>query len=96
MKLQSTNIIKMATLQLNSYGLASMKAPHNLKQTTNTFKTLKPSTHSSFSRLKIRAVGTVPESKSDAKEPEDPPSISFAFVHVSETLISFRIILIHH
>ncbi|KAG8643401.1 hypothetical protein MANES_11G036400v8 [Manihot esculenta] len=71
----------MATLQLNSYGLASMKAPHNLKQTTNTFKTLKPSTHSSFSRLKIRAVGTVPESKSDAKEPEDPPSISFAFVH---------------
>ncbi|KAJ9179224.1 hypothetical protein P3X46_011034 [Hevea brasiliensis] len=71
----------MGTLQLNSYGLASLKVPQNLKQTTNTLKNLKPPTHISFSRLKIRAVGTVPESKSDAKEPEDPPSINFAFVH---------------
>ncbi|KAF2323436.1 hypothetical protein GH714_035449 [Hevea brasiliensis] len=71
----------MGTLRLNSYGLASLKVPQNLKQTTNTLKNLKPPTHIIFSRLKIRAVGTVPESKSDAKEPEDPPSINFAFVH---------------
>ncbi|XP_012073408.1 photosynthetic NDH subunit of subcomplex B 3, chloroplastic isoform X2 [Jatropha curcas] len=70
----------MSTLQLNSYGIASLKAPHKSKYTT-THKTLRPLSHTNFSRIKIRAIGTVPDSKSDAKEPEEPPSVNFAFVH---------------
>ncbi|XP_065865509.1 photosynthetic NDH subunit of subcomplex B 3, chloroplastic [Euphorbia lathyris] len=64
----------MGTLQLNSYGLCSLKSPQNtLKSLTN----IRPP-----SRIKIRAVGTVPaESKSDAKEPDEPPSVNCAFVH---------------
>ncbi|EEF46418.1 photosynthetic NDH subunit of subcomplex B 3, chloroplastic [Ricinus communis] len=76
-------------LQLNSYGLAnSLKASHNLKHsaatsTNNIHKSLKHSRSVSFSRVKIRAVGTVPDSKSDAKQepPEEPPSVKFVFVH---------------
>lgn len=74
----------MNTLQLNSYGLASFKVPNNLYHITNTCKTPKPSRHISLSRGKIKAVGTIPESKSDeAMEPEEPPSVNIAFVHVS-------------
>uniref|UniRef100_A0A6M2EPW3 2Fe-2S ferredoxin-type domain-containing protein n=1 Tax=Populus davidiana TaxID=266767 RepID=A0A6M2EPW3_9ROSI len=66
----------MGSLHLNSYGLAPLQAPTN--------KTLKPSRHTlsfSPSRLKIRAVSTVPESSSEAKEPEEPPCVHLAFVH---------------
>lgn len=66
----------MGSLQLNSYGLAPFQVPTN--------KSLKPSRHTisfSPSRLKIRAVSTVPESSSEAKEPEEPPCVHLAFVH---------------
>ncbi|KAJ6963552.1 photosynthetic NDH subunit of subcomplex B 3 [Populus alba x Populus x berolinensis] len=66
----------MGSLHLNSYGLAPLQAPTN--------KSLKPSRHTlsfSPSRLKIRAVSTVPESSSEAKEPEEPPvSILHLFI----------------
>ncbi|WCJ40818.1 NDH-dependent cyclic electron flow 1 [Euphorbia peplus] len=75
----------MATLQLNSYGLCSLKSPNRLKHTSNNHTTLKSLTNIRPSRIRIRAVGTVPTesmSESNEKEPDDePPSVSCAFVH---------------
>ncbi|XP_050231521.1 photosynthetic NDH subunit of subcomplex B 3, chloroplastic [Mercurialis annua] len=73
------------TLQLNSYNLASLKPSYNFKHSSyannNICQIHKPI--NSFCKMKIRAVGNVPESKSDDKHdtPEEPPSVKFAFVH---------------
>ncbi|KAA8541767.1 hypothetical protein F0562_022919 [Nyssa sinensis] len=70
----------MGTLQLNSYGLASLTSSYNFN--TNTPKLLKAASKAtfSFSRGKIRAVGTIPESESEPSVSEEPPSLKFAFV----------------
>ncbi|KAJ4831724.1 hypothetical protein Tsubulata_038273 [Turnera subulata] len=72
----------MGSLQLSSYyGLASLKVPNNFYHSIST-KTLKPSRHISFSRGKIRAISTVPDSEPQAQEPEEEPSsVYVAFVH---------------
>lgn len=72
----------MGTLQLNStaHGLAKFNF---IGANSNKALTVFSTRHLSFSRGKIRAVSTVPESESVAKEPDEPPAVDFAFVHVS-------------
>uniref|UniRef100_A0A2P2LJF5 Uncharacterized protein MANES_11G036400 n=1 Tax=Rhizophora mucronata TaxID=61149 RepID=A0A2P2LJF5_RHIMU len=77
----------MGTLQLSSCVLASLKLHSSpLKLTTtnpHNNRILKPLRGIGYSKLRIKAVGTVPESNSDVKEPGEPPSVNLAFVHVS-------------
>ncbi|XP_028097123.1 photosynthetic NDH subunit of subcomplex B 3, chloroplastic-like [Camellia sinensis] len=69
----------MGILQLNPYGLASLTLPHNF--TINTPKSIKASKRlTGFSRGRIRAVGTIPDSESEAAPSEEPPAVNFAFV----------------
>ena len=75
----------MGTLQLNTHGLAStLSVSYKFNFTSSSNKALTLSRHFSFSRGKIRAVSTVPESESVAKEPDEPPAVDFAFVLVSK------------
>ncbi|KAL6334903.1 hypothetical protein AAG906_023708 [Vitis piasezkii] len=69
----------MGTLQLNSYGLSSFSLTQNF--TSKTHKTLKPFNPPSSSRPKIKAIGTIPESQSQATPSDEPPSVNFAFVN---------------
>uniref|UniRef100_A0A2P2LJF3 Uncharacterized protein MANES_11G036400 n=1 Tax=Rhizophora mucronata TaxID=61149 RepID=A0A2P2LJF3_RHIMU len=75
----------MGTLQLSSCVLASLKLHSSpLKLTTtnpHNNRILKPLRGIGYSKLRIKAVGTVPESNSDVKEPGEPPSVNLAFVH---------------
>nr|KJB70434.1 hypothetical protein B456_011G072900 [Gossypium raimondii]KJB70436.1 hypothetical protein B456_011G072900 [Gossypium raimondii] len=69
----------MGTLQLSIHGLAttsSVPCKFNFRSRSST-------THLRFSTPKIRAVSTVPDSESTAKdkEPDEPPAVDFAFVH---------------
>ncbi len=73
----------MGTLQLSSYALSSFSTSLNFNYITNSHKALKTSKHPSFSRGKIRAVGTIPENQSQSTDPEEPPFVAFAFVSVS-------------
>ena len=74
----------MGTLQLNTHGLATtLSVPYKFNFTGISNKALTLTRHFNFSRGKIRAVSTVPESVSVAKEPDEPPAVDFAFVHVS-------------
>uniref|UniRef100_A0A0F7GYW9 Photosynthetic NDH subcomplex B 3 n=1 Tax=Melianthus villosus TaxID=377280 RepID=A0A0F7GYW9_9ROSI len=68
----------MGTLHINSHTLASLSISHNFNyHTNNTCKIIKPSKHITFSRGRIRATGTMPET---ATESDEPPSVWFAFV----------------
>ncbi|XVE88858.1 hypothetical protein DITRI_Ditri19aG0102500 [Diplodiscus trichospermus] len=72
----------MGTLQLNTHGLATtLSVPHKFNFTSSSNNAITHSRHFSFSRGKIRAVSTIPESESVAKEPDEPPAVDFAFVH---------------
>ncbi|PON46910.1 Phenol hydroxylase reductase [Parasponia andersonii] len=75
----------MGTLQLSSLALSSSSSSsvslkfYHITGSHLTFKPSKP--QRSFSRgRKIKAVSTIPDSESEAKEPEEPPSVDFAFV----------------
>uniref|UniRef100_A0A2P2LJG9 Uncharacterized protein MANES_11G036400 n=1 Tax=Rhizophora mucronata TaxID=61149 RepID=A0A2P2LJG9_RHIMU len=80
----------MGTLQLSSCVLASLKLHSSpLKLTTtnpHNNRILKPLRGIGYSKLRIKAVGTVPESNSDVKEPGEPPSVNLAFVHARPLL----------
>ncbi|KAK6264114.1 hypothetical protein SCA6_019548 [Theobroma cacao] len=71
----------MGTLQLNTHGLATLSVPYKFNFTSSSHKALGLSRHLSISRGRIRAVSTVLESESLAREPEEPPAVDFAFVH---------------
>ncbi|EOY26862.1 NDH-dependent cyclic electron flow 1 isoform 1 [Theobroma cacao] len=71
----------MGTLQLNTHGLATLSVPYKFNFTSSSHKALGLSRHLSISRGRIRAVRTVLESESLAREPEEPPAVDFAFVH---------------
>ncbi|OMO54030.1 hypothetical protein CCACVL1_28119 [Corchorus capsularis] len=73
----------MGTLQLNTHGLATtLSVPYKFNSIGSySHKSLGLSRHLSFSRGKIRAVSTVPDSETVANEPEEPPAVDFAFVH---------------
>ncbi|KAJ7963042.1 Photosynthetic NDH subcomplex B 3 [Quillaja saponaria] len=72
----------MGSLQLSSYGLSSSFSPSNkFKHITKPNRTFNSSKHLSFLRTKIRAVSIVPEKDAETTVPEEPPSVSFAFVH---------------
>ncbi|KAB2612869.1 hypothetical protein D8674_035185 [Pyrus ussuriensis x Pyrus communis] len=78
------NISKMVTLQLSSCGSSFCFLPFNLinSNITSSHSTLRPSKPlTSFSRAKIRAVSTSQESQSEAVQPQQPPSVDFAFVN---------------
>ncbi|XP_062087540.1 photosynthetic NDH subunit of subcomplex B 3, chloroplastic [Humulus lupulus] len=65
----------MATFQLGSIALSSSIS-------LNFNPIIKLSKPLSFSRRrKIRAVSTIPDTESEATEPEGPPSVDFAFVN---------------
>ncbi|TYJ13780.1 hypothetical protein E1A91_A10G073600v1 [Gossypium mustelinum] len=69
----------MGTLQLSIHGLATTSSvPRKFN-----FSSRSSTTHLRFSTPKIRAVSTVPDSESTAKdkEPDEPPAVDFAFVH---------------
>ncbi|MBA0666942.1 hypothetical protein Goklo_003300 [Gossypium klotzschianum] len=69
----------MGTLQLSIHGLATTSSvPRKFN-----FRSRSSTTHLRFSTPKIRAVSTVPDSESTAKdkEPDEPPTVDFAFVH---------------
>ncbi|XP_041002081.1 photosynthetic NDH subunit of subcomplex B 3, chloroplastic isoform X2 [Juglans microcarpa x Juglans regia] len=71
----------MGTLQISSKALPSFSTSFNFNHLTHySHKTLQISKRLSFSRGKIRAVGTISEGESQAIEPEEPPSVAFAFV----------------
>ncbi|KAB1218529.1 hypothetical protein CJ030_MR3G026409 [Morella rubra] len=70
----------MGTLQLSSNASSSFSTSFNFNHLANSHRTLKTSKRLSFSRGKIRAVGTVPGGESQAIEPEEPPFVAFAFV----------------
>lgn len=78
---------EMGTFQLGSLALSSSSSSMslNFNQITKSHITLKPYRPLNFSRgRKIRAVSTVPDSdQSETTEPEEPPSVDFAFVNVS-------------
>lgn len=77
----------MGTLQLSIHGLATTSSvPRKFN-----FSSRSSTTHLRFSTPKIRAVSTVPDSKSTAKdkEPDEPPAVDFAFVHVSLKVIVY-------
>ncbi|KAF8407083.1 hypothetical protein HHK36_006208 [Tetracentron sinense] len=71
----------MGILQLNSQSLASLSFSSNFNYSTKSHKTLRASKHClSFSKARIRAVGTIPGSELEATPSDEPPSIDFAFV----------------
>uniref|UniRef100_A0A0F7GXT4 Photosynthetic NDH subcomplex B 3 n=1 Tax=California macrophylla TaxID=337344 RepID=A0A0F7GXT4_9ROSI len=78
----------MGSLQLySSHNLASLSSNLNPKFTysnTKTYKTFKFPNRKHQCRVKIRAIGTVPEKQAEAAEPEEepqgPPSVDFAFI----------------
>ncbi|TYG97931.1 hypothetical protein ES288_A10G077300v1 [Gossypium darwinii] len=77
--LLSLQISAMGTLQLSIHGLATTSSvPRKFN-----FSSRSSTTHLRFSTPKIRAVSTVPDSESTAKdkEPDEPPAVDFAFVH---------------
>ena len=80
---------KMGTLRLNSHcGLSSNFSAYQSFKLNTCSKTTFTSKNLSFiKRGKIRAVGTVPDKdqaiNTEATQPEEPPSIGFAFVSVS-------------
>ncbi|XP_044487481.1 photosynthetic NDH subunit of subcomplex B 3, chloroplastic [Mangifera indica] len=71
----------MESLQLNTYRLPSHSVPCNLHYNSNHCKNLKFSRHYGFSRGKIRATATIPDSDSQSNANEGPPVVNFAFVH---------------
>lgn len=79
----------MGTLQLlNPHCLASHRVLLSHNFSTSTGKLIRPPKSIGFSRRRrrrrIRAVATIPEGESEtAEEPEEPPAVNFAFVHVS-------------
>ncbi|KAH1048068.1 hypothetical protein J1N35_038852 [Gossypium stocksii] len=77
----------MGTLQLSIHGLATTSSvPRKFN-----FRSRSSNTHLRFSTPKICAVSTVPDSESTAKdkEPDEPPAVDFAFVHVSLKVIVY-------
>lgn len=81
----------LLTLHLSSQASLCSSSSHNSHHNfTKSHKSLKPSfnlNRPTTVRTKIRAVGTVPEKDSQATEPEEPPSVGFAFVSVSLKLV---------
>lgn len=76
----------MGILQLNSHGLVASSVSHNFNRISSiaTDRIVKISSSRCFSKGRIRAVGTVPESQIEtATTSEDPPSVKFAFISVS-------------
>ncbi|XP_022724754.1 photosynthetic NDH subunit of subcomplex B 3, chloroplastic [Durio zibethinus] len=71
----------MGTIHLNTHSLTTLSEPCKFNFTSSSNKVLTLSRHFSFPRGKIRALSTVPESESVAKEPDEPPAVDFAFVH---------------
>ncbi|CAN6700979.1 unnamed protein product [Malus baccata var. baccata] len=74
----------MVTLQLSSCGSSFCFLPFNLinSNITSSHSTLRPSKPLiSFSRAKIRAISTPQESQSEAVQPQQSPSVDFAFVN---------------
>ncbi|XP_010062509.2 photosynthetic NDH subunit of subcomplex B 3, chloroplastic [Eucalyptus grandis] len=72
----------MGSLQLNSSHLASFSLTPSFSHRSRTRRAhLRPfRSQTSFSRSRIRAVGTVPESGSETAAAEEPPCVNFAFV----------------
>ncbi|KAL8122950.1 photosynthetic NDH subunit of subcomplex B 3, chloroplastic-like [Apium graveolens] len=73
----------MGILQLNPHGLAASSVSHSFNRISSiaTDRIVKISSSRCFSKGRIRAVGTVPESQIEtATTSEDPPSVKFAFV----------------
>ncbi|XP_030457603.1 photosynthetic NDH subunit of subcomplex B 3, chloroplastic [Syzygium oleosum] len=73
----------MGSVQLSSSRLASLSLTPSFNHRSRTPRGhLTPfRSQTSFSRSsRIRAVGTVPESDSEAAAPEEPPHVNFAFV----------------
>ncbi|KAM1219544.1 photosynthetic NDH subunit of subcomplex B 3, chloroplastic [Malus sylvestris] len=78
------NISKMVTLQLSSCRSSFCFLPYNLinSNITSSHSTLRPSKPLiSFSRAKVRAISTSQESQSEAVQPQQSPSVDFAFVN---------------
>ncbi|CAK9174567.1 unnamed protein product [Ilex paraguariensis] len=73
----------MGTLLFNSYGLASFSVSYNFRNNRATnCRTIKTSKRLSFSRGKIRAVGTIPQSESEdaVSEEQEQAAVNFAFI----------------
>ncbi|XP_059641530.1 photosynthetic NDH subunit of subcomplex B 3, chloroplastic isoform X2 [Cornus florida] len=73
----------MGSLQLNSYGLASLRVSTKFNKKNNTTcNIMKWPKRLSFSGgTTIKAVGTIPDSTdSETTESEEPPAVNFAFV----------------
>ncbi|XP_038718624.1 photosynthetic NDH subunit of subcomplex B 3, chloroplastic isoform X2 [Tripterygium wilfordii] len=69
----------MNTLPLNPSNPISLSIPYKFNHTTKARNT---NLKFGFSRGRIRAVGTLPDSTEDqAKDPQETPHVDFAFVH---------------
>ena len=73
----------MEALHLGSYHLLSSSSFRSFNYITNSSHTLKRFRPLTFRRTQVRAVGTVPQSQSEATDPEEPPIVDLAFVNVS-------------
>ncbi|KAA0059320.1 photosynthetic NDH subunit of subcomplex B 3 [Cucumis melo var. makuwa] len=71
----------METLHLGSYHLSSSSSFRSFNYITNSSHTLKRFRSLTFRRTQVRAVGTVPQSQSEAIDPEEPPIVDLAFVN---------------
>lgn len=67
--------MSLLQLQLGSLSPSS----HNLKHITKPNTALHHSNRLTFVRTKVRAIATAPESDSETTEPDEPPSVGFAF-----------------
>ncbi|XP_057504379.1 photosynthetic NDH subunit of subcomplex B 3, chloroplastic-like [Actinidia eriantha] len=70
----------MGTIQLNPYGLASHTVLSHSFSSTNKHKMNQAPSNLSFSRGRIRAIGTIPDRESKTAAPEESPVINLAFV----------------
>ncbi|KGN45396.1 photosynthetic NDH subunit of subcomplex B 3, chloroplastic [Cucumis sativus] len=71
----------MEALHLGSYHLLSSSSFRSFNYITNSSHTLKRFRPLTFRRTQVRAVGTVPQSQSEATDPEEPPIVDLAFVN---------------
>ncbi|OIW03805.1 hypothetical protein TanjilG_30081 [Lupinus angustifolius] len=71
--------MSLLQLQLSSHAFTSLSS-HNFNYITKPNRALYSSKTLNFATIKVRAVGTIPETDSDTTEPEEPPYVGFAFI----------------
>ncbi|XP_021898746.1 photosynthetic NDH subunit of subcomplex B 3, chloroplastic [Carica papaya] len=71
----------MSALHINIYGLPSSSSSSSSSLSSYFPSNARTCTTLKATRVKTRALSTIPETQSPATEPDEPPSVDFAFVH---------------